>query len=56
MAFESQEVPFIKIGNRRALSDLQIAENSHLAAFFALFNGCFERDDEQFVWLLLEKD
>ncbi len=42
MKYESVEVPFVQIGNRRWLTGRQLAENPDLAAFVARFSSSFE--------------
>lgn len=40
--FESAEVPFIQIGNRRALTRMQLEDNPELMRFYQTFKRCFE--------------
>lgn len=40
--FESMEVPFVTIGNRRALTGLQMAQDPYLAEFVKRFPDSFE--------------
>lgn len=52
---ETVEVPFIKVGNRRALTDEQLCEYPWLLAFFKRFRHCFEASDRSpYIWLFIE--
>jgi hypothetical protein len=44
------EVPFVTVGNRRAITDLAIVENPWVLEFMAAFKKCFERDDIRRCW------
>lgn len=52
--FASAEVPFVKLGNRRALTADQLAENPELADFVTLFSHCFEYDPLGEMYVFLE--
>ena len=42
--FQSVEVPFQRMGNRRFLTDLQLMQNPYLEDFVKRFSDSFERD------------
>jgi hypothetical protein len=48
------EVPFIKVGDRRALTRRALAEQSELAQFVKRFAHCFEVDPHTDLLLFLE--
>lgn len=52
--FASAEVPFVKLGNRRALMAHQLAENPELADFVTRFSHCFEYDQLGEMYVFLE--
>lgn len=54
--FQSVPVPFVIIGNRRGLTDAQLASDPALAEFVALFASAFEWDALRSVWLFVEDD
>lgn len=54
MKFVSANVPFISVGNRRVLTDQQLAADANLAAFVEGFPGSFERNESLQVWIYLE--
>ncbi len=53
---ESVEVPFVKVGNRRCLTDKQLAEEPYLADFVRRFPDSFEHHELVSVWLFIEPD
>jgi hypothetical protein len=56
MSFVSVEVPFVKRGNRRALSKKQLLEDPYLLDFFERFKHCFEYDVITDYYLFIEPD
>lgn len=52
----SAPVPFKLFGNRRGLTDQQLAEDEGLADFVARFPDSFERSDTMAAWLFIEPD
>lgn len=56
MTSETVEVPFVTIGNRRALTDEQLMSNVWLMHFLVRFKHRFERDARRQCWLLIEGD
>jgi hypothetical protein len=52
--FETVEIPFVQVGNRRGLTDRQIAELPWLAEFVARYRDRFEHDPNLNVWIMLE--
>lgn len=52
--FESVPVPFVYAGNRRALTDQQLADDPYLRQFVETFAGAFERDDDRQLWLFID--
>ncbi len=55
MSVESVEVPFIKIGNRRCLTDEQLFENPYLAEFVERFKDSFEYDGSRSIHIFIER-
>jgi hypothetical protein len=51
---ESVEVPFVKIGDRRGLTALQVREMPWLADFIKRFPDSFEPSVTMDVWLFVE--
>lgn len=51
---ETIAVPFVKVGNRRGLTDEQLEEAPWLVAFVKRFSDSFEYDSHQSVWLFIE--
>lgn len=51
---ESVKVPFVIVGNRRALMDFQLAQNPDLWDFVQRFRDSFERDYLSRSWLFIE--
>lgn len=51
---ETVEVPFVRVGNRRGLTDEQLTESRYLADFVRRFSQSFEYDAKQSVWLFIE--
>lgn len=54
--FESVPVPFVKIGNRRGLTDEQLCENPYLAYFVKSFASSFEYRPDTCVHVFIEPD
>jgi hypothetical protein len=54
MVFETVEVPFKTLGNRRCLTDKQLTEFPWLKEFVARFPKSFERDDQWCAFLFIE--
>jgi len=54
VTFISAPVPFIIVGNRRALTDVQIHEDQAVADFVKIFSLSFERDYTRSIWLFIE--
>jgi hypothetical protein len=52
--FQSVPVPFVKIGNRRALTDKQLCEDPELKALVDRFPKSFEYDPELCVSFFVE--
>jgi hypothetical protein len=55
-SFADKAVPFVIKGNRRALTDMQVARDAGVADFLEAFIECFERDDACCMWLFKEAD
>ncbi len=55
-AYETVEVPFINIGNRRALSDEQVCNVSWLSDFLKAFPSSFEHDEQRHLWWFIEPE
>lgn len=53
--YESVAVPFVKIGNRRALTDEQLANDPYLEDLVRAFPQSFERADNLCIWLFVER-
>lgn len=53
-AVQSVAVPFVQIGNRRALTFEQLASDSELAAFVKRFPDSWERDIAKMAMLFIE--
>lgn len=45
MGVQTVEVPFVTVGNKQALTDTQIMNESWLGEFIARFPHCFERSE-----------
>lgn len=56
MKAETVEVPFIKIGNRRGLTHIQLYEDPCLMDFVRSFQHCFEQHPEACVVLFIEPE
>lgn len=56
MTYETVEVPFVLVGNRRALTVKQLVEAPHLMDFVERFLPCFEYDPVRFLFVLNETD
>lgn len=56
MSVISSPVPFVRVGNRRALSDEQLVECPYLADFVRRFSASFERDDNARAYLFIEPE
>lgn len=56
MGFVSAPLPFVKIGNRRGLTMLQIIENPEIADFVSRFPSSFERVMSMDAVLFIEPD
>lgn len=54
--YASVPVPFVRIGNRRALTDKQLMEDEGLADFIARFPDSFERSEMDYAWLFVEPE
>lgn len=54
--YRNMAVPFRWLGNRRYLTDEQLAEIPELAAFVAAFPKCFERVECLSIWVFIEAD
>ncbi len=54
--FITQEVPFVKIGNRRGLTAEQLMRDTGLREFFDRFRHRFEQEDHCHVWVFIEND
>ena len=50
------EVPFIKFGDRRGLTRVQVFENDFVCEFVERFRDCFEYDEFLNVYLFIEPD
>ena len=53
---ETVEVPFIKVGNRRALTEEQLVRQPWLRGFVERFPGSFERDPVMRLFLFIEPE
>ena len=54
--YVNAEIPFILIGNRRALTDMQILENDWIADFVTCFRHCLEYDPYRCIYILQESE
>ncbi len=52
--YVSAEVPFIQVGNRRALAHEQILKDENLACFLDRFKHCFDYFPNLDMWVLNE--
>jgi hypothetical protein len=56
MIGEDIEIPFVKLGNRRGLTHLQLMESRAICEFFVRFRHCFELHEYVQIWLFIEND
>lgn len=52
--YDNVPIPFVTVGNRRALTDLQLEQNPELNDFVNRFRDNFERDHLREIWILIE--
>lgn len=54
--FETVEIPFVKIGNRRGLTGVQLMQYPYLADFVKRFPDSFEHPGNMDVALFIEPE
>ena len=54
--FSSEALPFVKIGNRRGFTGMQLIENKELADFVKRFPNRFERNGYYDSMLFIEAE